>query len=232
MWDLEAKLAGRSAWEIAGLTPRHVTTDYSLSLDTPEEMHRQALKFADWPILKLKLGGDGRDVDRVRAVREAVPRTRFTVDANESWTLARLEQDAPRLVELGVELIEQPLPARSDQALAVFRSPIPLCADESCHTTASLDAVTGKYQFVNIKLDKTGGLTEALRLARAARERGFRLMTGCMTGTSLAMAPAFLVAGLCEYVDLDGAVMLMKDRDPGIHYHNGVADPAPAALWG
>ena len=153
-------------------------------------MHRQALKFADWPILKLKLGGDGRDVERVQAVREAVPRTRFTVDANESWTLARLEQDAPRLVELGVELIEQPLPARSDQALVGFRSPIPLCADESCHTRASLDAVMGKYQFVNIKLDKTGGLTEALGLAHAARERGFRLMTGCMTGTSLAMAPA------------------------------------------
>jgi L-alanine-DL-glutamate epimerase-like enolase superfamily enzyme len=232
MWDLEAKLAGKSAWELAGLEPRTVVTDYSLSLDTPEEMHRRALRYRDWPFLKIKLGGGAVDIERVTAVRAAAPRARFTVDANESWTIAQLERDGPKLKELGVELMEQPLPAKLDEPLRGFTSAIPLCADEACHTTASLDHVAGLYQFVNIKLDKTGGLTEALKLARAARERGLRLMVGCMTGTSLATAPALLVASLADYVDLDGPLLLASDRDPPVPYHQAVISPAPAGLWG
>jgi L-alanine-DL-glutamate epimerase-like enolase superfamily enzyme len=232
MWDLEAKLAGKSAWELAGLEPRTVVTDYSLSLDTPEEMHRRALRYRDWPFLKIKLGGGPVDIERVTAVRDAAPRARFTVDANESWTIAQLERDGPKLKALGVELMEQPLPAKLDEPLRGFTSAIPLCADEACHTTASLDHVAGLYQFVNIKLDKTGGLTEALKLARAARERGLRLMVGCMTGTSLATAPALLVASLADYVDLDGPLLLASDRDPPVPYHQAVISPAPAGLWG
>lgn len=232
MWDLEAKLAGRSAWELAGLEPRTVVTDYSLSLDTPEEMHRRALRYRDWPFLKIKLGGGPVDIERVTAVRDAAPRARFTVDANESWTIAQLERDGPKLKALGVELMEQPLPAKLDEPLRGFTSAIPLCADEACHTTASLDRVAGLYQFINIKLDKTGGLTEALKLARAARERGLRVMVGCMTGTSLATAPALLVASLADYVDLDGPLLLASDRDPPVPYHQAVISPAPAGLWG
>jgi L-alanine-DL-glutamate epimerase-like enolase superfamily enzyme len=232
MWDLEAKLAGRSAWELAGLEPRTVVTDYSLSLDTPEEMHRRALRYRDWPFLKIKLGGGPVDIERVTAVRDAAPRARFTVDANESWTIAQLERDGPKLKALGVELMEQPLPAKLDEPLRGFTSAIPLCADEACHTTASLDHVAGLYQFINIKLDKTGGLTEALKLARAARERGLRVMVGCMTGTSLATAPALLVASLADYVDLDGPLLLASDRDPPVPYHQAVISPAPAGLWG
>lgn len=232
MWDLEAKLAGRSAWELAGLEPRTVVTDYSLSLDTPEEMHRRALRYRDWPFLKIKLGGGPVDIERVTAVRDAAPRARFTVDANESWTIAQLERDGPKLKALGVELMEQPLPAKLDEPLRGFTSAIPLCADEACHTTASLDHVAGLYQFINIKLDKTGGLTEALKLARAARERGLRVMVGCMTGTSLATAPALLVASLADYVDLDGPLLLESDRDPPVPYHQAVISPAPAGLWG
>jgi L-Ala-D/L-Glu epimerase len=233
LWDLEAKRSGKPAWQLAGLAPPvPVVTDFTISLDTPAAMHDQALAYSDWPVLKLKLGGAGDDVARVQAVRTAAPRTRFTVDANEAWTLQQLSDNAPRLAALGVELIEQPLPAGRDALLAGYRSPIPLCADESCHTVASLDSLVGRYQFVNIKLDKTGGLTGALALAKAARDRGFRLMTGCMTGTSLAMAPALLVAGLAEFVDLDGPLLLKEDRVPGIHYDKGVAAPAPAALWG
>jgi len=232
MWDLEAKLGAKSAWVLAGLEPRSVVTDFSLSLDTPEAMRRSALKYHDWPFLKIKLGGGEIDVERVAAVHEAAPKARLTVDANESWTLTQLDRDAPRLKELGVELIEQPLPAKRDEALRGFKSAIPLCADESCHTTASLDHVAGLYQFINIKLDKTGGLTEALKLARAARERGLRVMVGCMTGTSLATAPALLVASLAEYVDLDGPLLLEMDRDPPVAYAKGVVSPAPPALWG
>lgn len=232
MWDLEAKLAGKSAWELASLEPRTVVTDYSLSLDTPEEMHRRALRYRDWPFLKIKLGGGPVDIERVTAVRDAAPRARFTVDANESWTIAQLERDGPKLKALGVELMEQPLPAKLDEPLRGFTSAIPLCADEACHTTASLDHVAGLYQFINIKLDKTGGLTEALKLARAARERGLRVMVGCMTGTSLATAPALLVASLADYVDLDGPLLLASDRDPPVPYHQAVISPAPAGLWG
>lgn len=232
LWDLEAKRRGTPVWKLAGLDePSVLTSVYTISLDSPAAMAEQAAGYHDWPMLKLKLGG-GEDLARVRAVCGAAPGVRLIVDANESWDLAHLAAIADDLKQLGVELIEQPLPAGKDQALADFESPVPLCADESCHTVESLDGIQGRYEFVNIKLDKTGGLTEALRLARAARERGFRLMTGCMTGTSLAMAPATLIAGLSEFVDLDGPLLLARDRDPGIRYEKGRLYPPPAALWG
>ncbi len=232
LWDLEAKRGGTPAWQLAGLDPpRVLTTVYTISLDTPAAMAEQAAGYRAWPMLKLKLGG-GEDVARVQAVRRAAPDPRFIVDANESWDLSHLVAIAGDLKRLGVELIELPLPAGEDGDLAGFESPVPLCADESCHTVESLDGVEGRYEFVNIKLDKTGGLTEALRLARAARERGLRLMTGCMTGTSLAMAPATLIAGLSEFVDLDGPLLLARDRDPAIRYDKGRLYPPPAALWG
>ena len=232
LWDLEAKRAGRRAWQLAGLARAPAETSvYTISLDTPARMAAQASGYAGWPILKLKLGG-GNDIDRVRAVHEAVPGARLIVDANESWTLQELRDFSPKLKELAVELIEQPLPAGQDSALAGLDLPLPICADESCHTVESLASIRGLYDFVNIKLDKTGGLTEALRLAAAAEQMGFRIMTGCMTGTSLAMAPATIIAALSEYVDLDGPLLLLKDREPGIHYEKGRMFPVSEDVWG
>lgn len=232
LWDLEAKRSGRRAWQLAGLAQAPAeTTVYTISLDTPEKMAAQASDYTDWPILKLKLGG-GIDVERVTAVREAVPGVRFIVDANESWSLEDLINFAPQLRALGVELIEQPLPAGQDAELAGLDLPLPICADESCHTVDSLASIQGLYDFVNIKLDKTGGLTEALRLASAAQEMGFRLMTGCMTGTSLAMAPATIIAAMSDYVDLDGPLLLLRDRKPGIHYEKGQMFPVTEDVWG
>lgn len=233
LWDLEAKRNSASVWDLAGVPrPEYIVTDFTISLDTPETMHEEALGYAGWPVLKLKLGGDGKDIERVQAVREAAPGARFTIDANESWTPQQIVEMAPTLEALGVVLIEQPLPAGQDAALVHISSPVPLCADESCHTRASLDAIRGRYDFVNIKLDKTGGLTEALHLAQAAKKAGFRLMTGCMTGTSLAMAPATVVASLCEFADVDGALMLAKDRDHGMTCDRGRLRLPSRELWG
>ncbi len=232
LWDLDAKRAGTTVWQLAGLdTPRTLTTVYTISLDTPEKMAAQASKYHDWPMLKLKLGG-GIDIERVRAVRAVTPGVRFIVDANESWSLDELVEFAPILEELGVELIEQPLPAGQDQQLTGLDINIPICADESCHSVASLPEIKGLYEFVNIKLDKTGGLTEALRLANTAKSMGFRLMTGCMTGTSLAMAPATLTGAMSEFVDLDGPLLLLKDRSPGIVYKKGLMQPVAPEVWG
>ena len=233
LWDLEAKQRAVSVWQLAGLQPpEFINTDFTISLAAPGAMHAQARNYAGWPTLKLKLGGSPEDLDRVRAVRDAAPRTRFTIDANESWSIGHLAEMAPRMAELGVVLIEQPLPAGGDEALRDYSGPIPLCADESCHTRESLLALRGLYEFVNIKLDKTGGLTEALLLARQARDEGFRLMTGCMTGTSLAMAPATLVASLSEFADLDGALMLRTDRQPAMACDTGRLQLPDPALWG
>jgi L-alanine-DL-glutamate epimerase-like enolase superfamily enzyme len=219
LWDLEAKRDNRSAWEIAGLSqPEFVLTDFTISLDNPEAMHAQALEYLGWPIMKLKLG--------------ALPETRFTIDANESWSFDHLAAMAPKFAELGVVLIEQPLPADQDEALRNYFGPVPLCADESCHTRESLPKLRGLYDFINIKLDKTGGLTEALFLARAAQAAGFRLMTGCMTGTSLAMAPATLVASLSDFVDLDGGLMLREDRQPAMTCDLGRLQLPNPGLWG
>jgi L-Ala-D/L-Glu epimerase len=232
LWDLEAKRTRRPVWELAGLAaPGPVTTAYTLSLDTAERMGAAAKAQAARPLLKLKLAGP-EDLDRVRAVRENAPGARLIVDANEGWTAADYTALAPELAALGVALIEQPLPAGADQPLAGLARPVPVCADESCHDRASLAHTYGRYDAVNIKLDKTGGLTEALALRSAARAAGYRIMIGCMLGTSLAMAPALLLAQGAEVVDLDGPLLLAKDRHPGLAYEGSRVAPAPPALWG
>lgn len=232
LWDLEAKLSGRPVWQLAGLSPpKPVFTAYTLSLDTAENMGKAAKANAHRPLLKLKLAGPD-DLDRVRAVHLNAPQSRLIVDANEGWTTEVYARLAPELGALAVEMIEQPLPAADDAALAGIARPIPVCADESAHDRAGLDRLVGKYDAINIKLDKTGGLTEALALAEAARRSGLEIMVGCMVATSLAMAPALLVAGLARWVDLDGPLLLAEDRDPGLVFDGSLIQPAPPALWG
>ncbi|NBC34399.1 MAG: L-Ala-D/L-Glu epimerase [Alphaproteobacteria bacterium] len=232
LWDLEARRTGTPVWRLAGLAPpRPAVTAYTLSLDTPERMAAAAQAAADRPLLKLKLTGEG-DLERVQAVRQAVPSARLIVDANEGWSVAHLRDLGPAFARLGVALIEQPLPAGADAALTEAACPVPLCADESCHDRRSLDRLAGLYQLVNIKLDKTGGLTEALLLATEARRRGFGLMVGCMLATSLALAPAMLLAADADFVDLDGPLLLAKDREPGLAYTGSTVHPPPPALWG
>jgi len=232
LWDLEAKRAGRRVWELAGLpAPRALETAYTLSLGSVEEMAAAARAAADRPLLKLKLSGPG-DLERVRAVREGAPKARLVVDANEAWTPAIFAELSPKLRELAVELIEQPLPAGADDELANLAHPVPVCADESCHDRASLAGLTRKYDAVNIKLDKAGGLTEALALMAAAQEAGLAIMVGCMVATSLSMAPAILVGQGARWVDLDGPLLLAKDRVPGLDYRGSLVAPPLAALWG
>jgi L-Ala-D/L-Glu epimerase len=231
-WDIEAKRADCRAADLVGLSPlKPVVTAYTLSLDTPERMGEAAAAQRLRPLLKLKLTGDG-DLERVRAVRNNAPASRLIVDANEGWTAGHFAELAPALADLGVELIEQPLPAGDDGALVTLPRPIPVCADESCHTADDLDRLAGKYDAINIKLDKTGGLTEALELARAGRERGFTLMVGCMIGTSLAMAPAMLIAQQASVVDLDAPLLLAADRNQGLRYEGSLVYPPEPALWG
>lgn len=232
LWDLEAKLCGKPVWALADLPePRPLLCAVTISLDTPEAMAAAASRCADHPLLKLKLGDDA-DLKRVRDVRSAVPRAGLIVDANEAWSAEKLRELAPALAELGVELIEQPLPAGHDGALAGFRSPVPLCADESVHDRASLTDLSSAYSLVNIKLDKAGGLSEALATLRVARDAGLEIMVGCMVGTSLAMAPAALLGASARFVDLDGPLLLARDRVPGISYRAGVMEPPPSELWG
>jgi L-alanine-DL-glutamate epimerase-like enolase superfamily enzyme len=231
-WDLEAKWSGVPVVERAGLPAlRSVTTAYTLSLGTPEAMGAAAAAARARPLLKVKLGGGG-DAERIAAVRAAAPQARLIVDANESWRAALLEENLAACEAAGVELIEQPLPAGEDAALVGRRTAIALCADESVHDRAGLAALVGRYQAINIKLDKTGGLTEALALASEARALGLRCMVGCMLGTSLAMAPALLLAGAAEFVDLDGPLLLAQDRDPGLRFEGSVVHPPTPALWG
>lgn len=232
LWDWEAKRAGRRAWELAGLpAPGPELTAFTLSLDAPEAMRAEAARQAGRPLLKIKLGGAG-DLDRLRAVRAGAPRSRIIVDANEGWTPEGYAALAPALVELGVEMVEQPLPAGADEALAGMARPLPVCADESCHDRASLAGLAGKYDMVNIKLDKTGGLTEALALRAAAEAAGFGIMVGCMVGSSLAMAPAVLVAQGAAIVDLDGPLLLALDRPAGLVYDEAGVHPPEPELWG
>jgi len=232
LWDFEAKASGKSAARLTGVgVLRPLTTAYTLSLDSPERMGAAAAEHRTRPLLKLKVTGDG-DLDRVRAVRQGAPEARLIVDANEGWTAAHFAELAPGLAGLGVAMIEQPLPAGADDALAELPHPIPVCADEACHTRADLDRLAGKYDMVNIKLDKTGGLTEALALAELAQRRGFRIMVGCMIGSSLAMAPAFLVAQMAEVIDLDAPLLLARDRQPGLRYDGSTVYPPSPGLWG
>jgi len=232
LWDLESKIKQVPVWALAGLTePKALTTAYTLSLESPEAMRESARAHAHRPLLKLKLGGDG-DMQRLQAVREGAPDAQLIVDANEGWSAADYDTLAPVMVSLGVTLVEQPLPADNDDALCDRQRPLPVCADEACHDRASLAALAGKYDVVNIKLDKTGGLSEALALRHAAEQAGFGVMVGCMVGSSLAMAPALLVAQDVDYVDLDGPLLLAEDRSTPMKFEGSVVYPAATTLWG
>ena len=232
LWDLEAKKAGKRAWELAGLPqPGPEITAYTLSLDTPEAMQAQAAKNAFRPLLKIKLGTPD-DMPRLEAVRAGAPKSTIIVDANEGWSAEVYADLAPHLVRLGVALVEQPLPAGEDDALIGMERPVPVCADESCHDRKSLAHLKGKYDVVNIKLDKTGGLTEALALREAALAEGYKVMVGCMVGSSLAMAPATLVAQGAMVTDLDGPLLLAEDRDQPLIFDDSGVHPPVAALWG
>ncbi|MDP2063153.1 MAG: dipeptide epimerase [Phaeovulum sp.] len=232
LWDHAAKAAGRRVWQLAGLAePVPQTTAYTLSLDSPENMRAAAARNAQRPILKIKLGTPD-DMARIEAVRAGAPKPTIIVDANEGWSAEVYADLAPHLLRLGVAMVEQPLPAGKDDMLAEIARPLPVCADESCHDRATLAPLKGKYDLVNIKLDKTGGLTEALALRDAARAAGFGVMVGSMVGTSLAMAPAVLVAQGALYTDLDGPLLLAEDRANPLHYEAGQVYPPEVALWG
>jgi L-alanine-DL-glutamate epimerase-like enolase superfamily enzyme len=237
LWDLEAKVSGKRAWELANIPMvPEVETSFTISLDTPEKMAASAAAFAQGSgvpgILKLKLGGDELDLARVGAVRDAAPAARLLIDANESWSPSHYQKIAPALKQFGIELIEQPFRADADDFLETLDHPVPVCADESCHTTADLPRLKNRYEVVNVKLDKTGGLTEALALSERARESGFKLLIGCMVCTSLGIAPARLLAHAADYVDLDGPLLLAGDRHHGLSYQNGKIGMPSRELWG
>jgi L-alanine-DL-glutamate epimerase-like enolase superfamily enzyme len=230
--DLEARQSGERIWDRLGrAAPRACVTAYTISLGTPEAMAAATAKAADRKLLKIKLGGDG-DEARIAAVRRAAPASELIVDANEAWTEANLEQNLAACAQAGVTLVEQPLPAGRDGQLARIKRPIAVCADESVHDRASLSGLRERYDAVNIKLDKTGGLTEALAMADAATAQGFGIMVGCMVATSLAMAPAMLLTPQARFVDLDGPLLLKRDRDGGLRYDGSLVHPPDAALWG
>ena len=233
LWDYEAKRSGSSAAALAGLEPlQPLTTAYTISLADPDRMAAKAAAAAQaMPLLKVKLGGSG-DADRMRQIRAACPQVRLIADANEAWTPAMLPELMAIAAEMRFEVIEQPLPAGEDAALAHIQRVVPVCADESVHTRGDLDGLRDRYDAVNIKLDKAGGLTEALALAAKARDSGFKLMIGCMVATSLAMAPALLLAQGAEWVDLDGPLLLERDRDPALRYEGALIHPPSSQLWG
>jgi L-alanine-DL-glutamate epimerase-like enolase superfamily enzyme len=232
LFDLEAKRRGLRVWDLVGCPqPEPCVTAFTISLGSSETMAMATASAAHRPLLKIKLGGDG-DGERIAAVRRAAPRSKLIVDANEAWTPANLKHNLAACAEAGVTLVEQPLPAGRDEALARIHRPIAVCADESVHDRASLDGLRERYDAVNIKLDKTGGLTEALAMADAAQAQGFAIMVGCMVATSLAMAPAMLLAPRARFVDLDGPLLLARDRDSGLRYDCSLVYPPEAALWG
>jgi L-Ala-D/L-Glu epimerase len=230
--DLEAKSSGQRVWDLLGRpAPKPCTTAYTISLALPEAMAAATAEAAHRPLLKIKLGGDG-DGMRIAAVRNAAPKAELIVDANEAWTSDNLEQNLAACADAGVTLVEQPLPAGKDQALSRIRRPLKVCADESVHDRASLEQLRERYDAVNIKLDKSGGLTEALAMADAAVALGFEIMVGCMVATSLSMAPAMLLTPQARFVDLDGPLLLARDRDGGLRYDGSLVYPPEAALWG
>lgn len=241
-WDLDAKISGKRVWELAHVPIKpEVETSFTISLDTPDKMRTSAQGYArDFREqrgalgpMKLKLyGGDDADLARVKAVHEVAPSARLLIDTNESWSVEHYREIAPALKELGVELIEQPFPADTDQILETLDHPLPVCADESCHTSEDLPRLRNRYEMINVKLDKTGGLTEALRLCESAREAGFKLLIGCMVGTSLSIAPARLLASIADYVDLDGPLLLARDREHSLSYKDGQIGNPARELWG
>ncbi len=232
LWDLAAKQANQRVWELADLpTPVPTITAETISIGDPHDMGDAARELKDAPLIKVKLNRD-MVVTRMAAVRDAAPSARLVIDPNESWNLDLLRDVARPLADLGVEMIEQPLPASDDHVLADYQCPVDLCADESCHTADKLPELKPRYQMINIKLDKTGGLTEAIDLAKAAEKLGFGIMVGCMVGTSLAMAPATLLSPYARFVDLDGPLLMKHDRENGLLFENGYVSPPTAELWG
>jgi L-alanine-DL-glutamate epimerase-like enolase superfamily enzyme len=232
LWDLRAQISGASAWKLAGVAENPVETVFTIGLeDTPEQMAAKATAAADMVLFKVKLDND-RPVERIAAIRNARPDARLVVDVNQGWNFSELKEFAPQLHDLGVLMIEQPLPRGHDQELINYESPAPLCADESCLHLGDLDEIAPRYQMINIKLDKCGGLTHGLKLARAARQRGLALMVGCMGGTSLSMAPSHVIAQLCDFVDIDGPLLIKKDREGGLIYDRGRVSLPETAFWG
>ena len=232
LWDLECKLAGESIWQRLGITPHELTTVATIGVGTAKDMAAHATRWESYPHLKIKLSADS-PVEKLRAIRGARPDATVVVDANQGWTFAELQQFLPALVELDIAMIEQPLPRGADHELSGFESPIPVGADESCLSMAEFEDAADKYDVINIKLDKCGGLTEALSMVQAAQERGKRLMVGNMTGSSLSMAPSFVVGQSCEFVDIDGPLLLEHDISNGLHYTSqGLVSPPDTALWG
>ncbi len=232
LWDLEAQLAGVSAWELAGLRPDPVHTVFTIGLEAePAQMADGAAAATDISLLKVKLNND-RPVERIAAIREARPDARLVVDVNQGWSFAELREYGPAIGELGVEFIEQPLPRGGDEELEGYDSPVPLCADESCLHLGELEQAASRYQMINIKLDKTGGLTHGLELAAGIREKGLSMMIGCMAGTSLAMAPHHVICQLADYADIDGPLLLLNDRFGGLVYNNGLVTLPDGPFWG
>ena len=232
LWDLAAKQAGKRVWDLIGLpAPQPEITAYTLSLDTPDKMQAQAAQNAHRPLLKIKLGTPD-DMARLEAVRRGAPTSRIIVDANEGWTAEVYSDLAPHLLRLGVQMVEQPLPAGDDDMLGEIARPLPVCADEACHDRASLPALKGKYDMVNVKLDKTGGLTEALALKQEAIQQGYAVMVGCMVGSSLAMAPAVILAQGVAFTDLDGPLLLAEDRGEPLTFDKAGVHAPSAGLWG
>ena len=232
LWDLEAQLSGVSAWQAAGVEPAPVETVFTIGLEAePSDMAARAQTARDYSLFKIKLNND-RPVERIFAIREARPDARMIVDVNQGWDFAQLVDCAPELNALGVQLIEQPLPRGGDEELEYYRSPSPICADESCLHLGELEEAARRYQMVNIKLDKTGGLTHGLELEHAAREMGLGLMVGCMGGTSLAMAPHHVIAQLCDFVDIDGPLLIRHDRRGGLLNDKGIVSLPEQRFWG
>ncbi len=232
LWDFDAKRSGSAVWQMVGLDmPRRLVTAYTIVLDTAEAMAKNAADHNYRPLLKLKLGTDD-DLPRLAAVRAAAPRARLIIDANEGWTLDQWEAYQPALKAAAVELVEQPLPAGADAGLAEVRRLVPICADESCHTVEDLERIAPLYDAINIKLDKTGGLTAALALSDAAHDLGKKIMVGCLVGSSLSIAPAILLAQTAHWVDLDAPLLLARDRQPGLRYDGSMLYPPNTSLWG
>jgi L-alanine-DL-glutamate epimerase-like enolase superfamily enzyme len=231
LWDLECKRSGKSIWELTGIEPGPVTTVFTIGLEAEPEAMAAKAAAADSPVLKVKLDGD-RPYEKLAAIRAARPDAQLVVDANQGWDFALLQDVIPKCAALNLGMIEQPLPRGDDAVLEGFDSPVPLCADESCLDSSELATAARRYSMINIKLDKTGGLTEALKLAREARSLNCKLMVGNMVGTSLAMAPSFVIAQLCDFVDIDGPLLLKHDHPRGLHYDKGVVRGLAPSFWG